>query len=166
MLSLILIVVLWILLITIVSHFEDSSQLCYAYLILCVLSLYLSWIWKRNRFKHKTYKENTGEPKSKRTGGVRRKMKFLDELRFRWNLALAYADLFMKNKRGESLTNKIIGISIACLVFSVVGVMAINNLNNANTTGWDSTSLAVYVLIPVFMILGVAVAIFYAVKSR
>lgn len=87
----------------------------------------------------------------------------MDSLKALWYSALMIVGSFFENKRGASLLTKIIELSIACLVFSILGVLAIRNLIEANTTGWDTQTIAVYNFLPIFFILAVAIGIIYVI---
>ena len=44
-------------------------------------------------------------------------------------------------------TGSIVGLSVALLVFSAIGITALNSTIQANTTGWGVTNIALYGLI-------------------
>ena len=74
---------------------------------------------------------------------------------------------FLKNTRGDSIMNKVVELSIALIVFAIIGVLAISTLADANTTGWGATTVTIYGYLPIFFILAIAIAVIYAVvKSR
>lgn len=51
-------------------------------------------------------------------------------------------------------TGQIVGVSVALLVFSAIGITALNSTVQANTTGWGATNIALYGLIVLAAILG------------
>ena len=50
-------------------------------------------------------------------------------------------------------TGSIIGLSVALIVFSAIGITALNSTIQANTTGWGVTNIALYGLIVLAAIL-------------
>lgn len=86
-----------------------------------------------------------------------------DGLKQKWELAKTFGSEFSANKSGASIMNKVIELSIALIVFSIVGVLAITTLSDANTTGWDATVVTIYGYLPIFFILAIAISVIYAV---
>lgn len=65
---------------------------------------------------------------------------------------------FRQNKRAESLTGKIIGISIGLMIASVMLVQGVSNVINANVTGWDATVANMFqVLVPMIAIIALVI---------
>lgn len=50
-------------------------------------------------------------------------------------------------------TGTIVGLAVALLVFSAIGITALNSTIQANTTGWGVTNIALYGLIVLAAIL-------------
>lgn len=59
-----------------------------------------------------------------------------------------------ESRRAESITGKIIGISIGLVLASVFLVQGITNVINANVTGWDTGIATMFqVLVPMIAII-------------
>lgn len=50
-------------------------------------------------------------------------------------------------------TGQIVGLAVALLVFSAIGITALNSTIQANTSGWSTTNVALYGLIVLAAIL-------------
>lgn len=71
---------------------------------------------------------------------------------------LSFLRKLKENKRAESLTGKIIGISIGLMIASVMLVQGVSNVINANTTGWDATVANMFqVLVPMIAIIALVI---------
>lgn len=66
---------------------------------------------------------------------------------------------FVQDKKGASLLNLIITVAIALIVMAVLVPVAINEFVSANTTGWNSTWVTVWNIMPIFAFLAFLLAI-------
>lgn len=53
----------------------------------------------------------------------------------------------------------IIGLAVALIVASAIFPTAISNITNANQTGWDTTTVSLWDLLPVFAVIALALGI-------
>jgi len=83
-------------------------------------------------------------------------MKFLNTFKKAW-----------KDTRGASVIDKIIGIVISAVIIAALIPTAMTALLETNTTGWGASSIALWGVMPILIIVGCVVAIVgFAMKLK
>ncbi len=80
-------------------------------------------------------------------------------------MGMGVTDTLTRMSRGDP-SGKIIDMSVALIILSVVGVLAIGYLITANTTGWSAGQVSLFQIVITFAILGFALLILYGMIGR
>jgi predicted membrane channel-forming protein YqfA (hemolysin III family) len=72
----------------------------------------------------------------------------------------------VKNCRGTGEMQKIIGLAISLLIAASIIPVALTNLNQVNTTGWDTTARTLWPLLSIFGVLAVVLIFMRYVTKR
>ena len=75
---------------------------------------------------------------------------------------------WLRNKKGSSsLMNLVITLAIGIILIAFLIPVAINQFVDANTTTWNAEWISLWNVIPIFVFLGIVIAIiFLAVKRK
>ena len=74
--------------------------------------------------------------------------------------------IYRLKKDQKASTKDIIKISIAAIVASAILPTAVSNVSQVNTTGWNASAQALWPLVPIFLVLGVALVFIKIVLDK
>lgn len=75
-------------------------------------------------------------------------------------------NFILENDRGTIAASSIISLVIALIVLAIMMPIALSEFFLANTTGWDSSVLRLWEIIPIFAIIGIVLAVVGTVKEK
>jgi Flp pilus assembly pilin Flp len=73
---------------------------------------------------------------------------------------------FARNTSGASGTKDVIKLSIAAIIAGAILPTAVSQVSTVNTTGWNSSAAALWPLVPIFLVLGVALVFIKIVLDK
>lgn len=71
--------------------------------------------------------------------------------------------LFALNRKGETSVSKVIGLFVGAFLFAVLMPVAFAQIFGANTTSWDATTVTVFTLVPVIVVVAFVIGIIYSI---
>ena len=75
-------------------------------------------------------------------------------------------NFILENNRGTIAASSIISLVIALIVLAIMMPIALTEFFLANTTGWDSSVLRLWEIIPIFAIIGIVLAVVGTVREK
>jgi len=80
-----------------------------------------------------------------------------------FNSCMALGMQFATARRGESSVSKVIGLFVGAFLFAVLMPVAFAQIFGANTTSWDATTVTVFTLVPVIVVVAFVIGIIYSI---
>ena len=75
-------------------------------------------------------------------------------------------NFILENNRGTIAASSIISLVIALIVLAIMMPIALTEFFLANTSGWDTSVLRLWEIIPIFAIIGIVLAVVGTVKEK
>ena len=75
-------------------------------------------------------------------------------------------NFILENDRGTIAASSIISLVIALIVLAIMMPIALTEFFLANTSGWDTSVLRLWEIIPIFAIIGIVLAVVGTVKEK
>ena len=75
-------------------------------------------------------------------------------------------NFILENNRGTIAASSIISLVIALIVLAIMMPIALTEFFLANTTGWDTSVMRLWEIIPIFAIIGIVLAVVGTVKEK
>ena len=75
-------------------------------------------------------------------------------------------NFIFENDKGQIAASAIISLVIALIVLSIMMPIALSEFFLANTTGWDTSVVRLWEIIPIFAIIGIVLAVVGTVKDK
>ena len=75
-------------------------------------------------------------------------------------------NFILENDRGTIAASSIISLVIALIVLAIMMPIALTEFFLANTTGWDTSVMRLWEIIPIFAIIGIVLAVVGTVKEK
>jgi len=73
---------------------------------------------------------------------------------------------FANDIKARTGTKDVIKLSIAAIIAGAILPTAVSQVSSVNTTGWNSSAAALWPLVPIFLVLGVALVFIKIVLDK
>ena len=87
-------------------------------------------------------------------------MSIIETLKYAWHYG------FELGRKGETSTAKVIGLFVGAFMFAVLMPVAFAQIFAANMTDWDPTTVTVFKLVPVIVVVAFVIGIIYTITRE